>query len=215
MRIRGETGGEASRLVFLLGNHEYEVIKAYRLLRDERGMTDSNRGELVKGLFEGKNGSFYRQFNFLERITSEQFRFLETRPVLGVGEQGLLGVHGGPSKSIASLKDAVDRKAGVVDELVWSRPSEIRKKGYTADDMDRFLHLAGGRLMLSGHTPLGSLPESWIRHGVGVCHDRQIILATSYGSSGGAKSWLKLDLSRRFGKAGDLAPGKEIFPLEM
>jgi len=213
MKLRSDTGGEKSRLVFIQGNHEFEVVKAYRLLLDDHGLNEGNRDELVKKLYEGKNGSFYRQFNFLERITPEQFRFLETRPTLTLCDRGLVGVHAGPSRSLASLKDVVDLKSKVIDEIVWSRPAEIKDQGYTAEDMKRFLLLTGGRLILSGHTPLGYLPESWIRHGVGICYGKQIILATSYGSSGGAKSWLKLDLSRAFGKAEDLASGKEIFPL--
>jgi hypothetical protein len=120
-------------------------------------------------------------------------------------------VHGGPSESLKAVSDIVEMKPEVVTELLWARPKPVKEKGYGADDIRRLLKTLGGAtLLLGGHTPLSYLPKEWIRNGVGVVADLQIILAASYGSRGGRKSFLELDLAGTYRSCGALAEGREI-----
>lgn len=210
--------GEAGRrLLFILGNHEAANIHIYGLLKQNFDLTAQTRRRVINLLYNSEDGAYYRQFNFLERITDQQYAYLKDLPVAVLGKGGVLAVHAAPAKSATGLADLVARRPKILDELLWARPVEIQSKepNYTKEDLIRFLKLMGdSSLLIAGHTPLGSLPDSWIRHGVGIYGDRQIILATSYGSLPGQKSHLVLDLGQRYGGAQDLVPGRQILPLE-
>ena len=65
-------------------------------------------------------------------------------------------------------------------------------------------------LLISGHTPLSSLPEEFIRDNVGEYGGQQIILATSYGSGSFEKSFLVLDLKTPYESTSELRAGEEI-----
>jgi len=115
------------------------------------------------------------------------------------------------ASSRSEIEQASEKTLG---ELVWGRPSEVASGGYSSRDVKRFLDLLGARLLVTGHTTLSSLPSRWINFGVGFHGDNQVILATSYGSEGGARSYLDLDPGRICSTVRDLRPGMEIRLLE-
>ena len=216
--IQTTLGEDGKRLIFIQGNHESEVVRVYGLLKKHFALDAKNRARLIAALYASQDGLFYQQFNFLERISDEQFAYLKELPVAVLTKSGVVGVHAGPSKSAKTSKDLANKTEAIVDELVWSRPAEIAEipgKGYTPEDLAAFLEvMEGSGLVVSGHTPLSSLLPEWVQNGIGVFAERQIILATSYGSAPGDKSYLVLDLAKRYTGAQDLPPGKELQILE-
>jgi len=210
-----QAGRNGERLILLQGNHERQVVKLYEALVKERGMTPRNQRDVVRALFAGELGDYFAQFNFVERITPEQFAFLKGLPVLALGAQGVVCVHGGPSPAADDVHDIIDRKELVVDELQWSRPvMEGRAGGYSHDDVARFLRTLGARLLVTGHTPVVMLPREWWRDGVGVFGKQQVILSTSFGAIPGQKRLLALDLAKQYDGADALKAGREILPLD-
>lgn len=211
-----QTLGEAGkRLIFIKGNHEYEVARIYEALQKQYGMTARTQAILVRALFNSADGAYFQQFNFLERITEEQFRFLKGLPVAVMAKNGLLAVHAGPSREAVGTTSVARQEKKVVAELVWPRAAEIDPTGYTLDDVTKFLAIMEeSNLLVVGHTPLSSLPPEWVKNGVGVYGEHQMILATSFGSDPGEKSHLVIDLSKRIRGVGDLAVGREILRLE-
>jgi hypothetical protein len=213
-RIRKTLGKKAGRFIVLRGNHENRVLAIYTKMKEKMKPGPGGRAEAVRKLYESPSGAYYRQFNFIERIDEEDVRMLGSMPVAAVGPQGLAFLHGGPSKSLAKLKDIVDLRAEVVKELLWARPKPVDAEGYDAADLRRLLTVLGGStLLVSGHTPLSYLPPGWIRSGIGIMENLQVILAASYGSKGGRKSYLHLDLAKAYAGTSGLTAGKEIHPL--
>jgi hypothetical protein len=215
--LQQSLGPAGRRFIFILGNHEAASVQIYGLLKREFELTPQNRRRLINLLYNSEDGAYYQQFNFLERITDEQYAYLKGLPVAVLSKSGLLAVHAAPSKSATGLGDLVAKRPKVLEQLLWSRPVEIQIKepNYSSTDLLTFLKLmANSSLLIAGHTPLSSLPDSWIHHGLGMYADRQIILGTSYGSLPGQKSHLVLDLARSYRTTQDLTPGRQIFPLE-
>lgn len=217
-QIQTAVGEAGKRFIYIQGNHEREVCRIYGLLKKHFALDARTRARLVAALYASQDGLFYQQFNFLERITDEQYAYLKDLPVAVLSKNGIVGVHAGPSKSAKNRKELAQKAESVVDELVWSRPEEIAEipgKGYSSDQLAGFLRLMeNAGLLISGHTPLSALLPGWLQHGVGVFGERQIILATSYGSAPGEKSYLVMDLARRYNAARDIAPGRELQILE-
>ncbi|MGE5612485.1 MAG: metallophosphoesterase [Bacillota bacterium] len=215
--LQQSLGPVGRRLIFILGNHEAASVQVYGLLKQHFNLNSQNRRRLISLLYNSEEGAYYRQFNFLERITDEQYAYLKGLPVAVLSKSGLLAVHAAPAKSANAVGDLVAKRPKILEQLLWSRPVEIQisEPNYTAADLLGFLKLmANSTLLIAGHTPLSSLPDSWIHHGVGIYGDRQIILATSYGSLPGQKSHLVLDLSQSYRAAQDLTPGRHILPLD-
>lgn len=213
--IRARLGKAGERLIFIQGNHEREVVRIYEALKKQCGLNPRNRRRLVEALYATENGAYFRQFNFLERITDEQCEFLKALPVAVLMRNGVVATHAGPPRDCRSPRPLINADDRTVEEIVWSRPANIQTGGYTADDLATFLRTMGNaRLLIVGHTPLGALPREDVRNGVGVFADRQVILATSYGWEPGEKSYLVLRLDRRYDGFAGLAPGREILRLE-
>jgi len=213
--IRTRLGKAGERLIYIQGNHEREVVRIYDALKKQCGLNARNRRRLVEALYASENGAFFRQFNFLERITDEQFEFLRSLPVAVLMKNGIAAAHAGPARDCRSLLPVINCEDRTVEEMVWSRPANIQIGGYTAEDLGTFLRtMEGAALLVVGHTPLGALPRGDVRKGVGVFADRQIILATSYGWEPGEKSYLALRLDRRYEAFDALAVGREIIRLE-
>ncbi|HEX2973008.1 MAG TPA: metallophosphoesterase [Tepidisphaeraceae bacterium] len=215
-QLQESLGDRAHRVIFILGNHEAANIEIYALLKEHFSLNAQNRRRLINLLYNSEDGAYYRQFNFLERISDEQFEYLKKLPVAVLSKSGLLAVHAAPSKSAVAVTDLVKKRPKVLEELLWSRPAEIQAKepNYTAADLLAFLRIVqNSSLLITGHTPLGHLPESWIRNGLGVYADRQIILGTSYGALPNQKSHLVFDLAKSWRMPLDLAPGQQILPL--
>jgi hypothetical protein len=213
-QIQAELGPAGKKLIFILGNHEQVCMEVYDALKKQYNMTPATQARLVNALYASGQGGFYRQFNFLERMNDEHLAWFRTLPVAVLGKSGLAFVHAGPSRSAASLADLTAMKPEVLQELLWTRPEEILPDGHTAAELVAFLKLMNeASLLICGHTPLGSLPQNWIREGLGIFARQQVILATSYGSIADDKRYLVLDLGRNYRLAGDLRAGSEIHHL--
>ena len=148
-------------------------------------MTPATQARMVRALYNSADGPFYQQFNFLERMNDEHLAYFRTLPVAVIGKSGVAFTHAGPSASAVSLAEIIAKKPQILQEMLWTRPAEIQTGGHTADQLGGFLKLMqGASLLICGHTPLGALPQEWIREGLGIYAKQQVILATSYGSIG-------------------------------
>ncbi|MEN8209523.1 MAG: hypothetical protein ABFR50_09765 [Candidatus Fermentibacteria bacterium] len=206
---------QGERFLYIQGNHENRCVSIYEKLVSEEDMTLSNQQQVVKNLFSGDRGSYYRQFNFVSRMNDERYRYLKELPVAVITENGIVGIHAGPSTSLNAPKDIIGLNDTVIQQILWSRPIEVRKNGYDASDLSTFLQrMNDSTLVVSGHTPLRYLPEELIRDNVGEYGGHQIILATSYGSEPAEKSFLVLDLKTPYESTSDLRTGEEIRLLE-
>lgn len=214
MEIQEKLGKQGNRLIYIQGNHEHEVLKLYEMLRN-MGVEPKNQRAVVKRMYNGKSGFYFKQFNFIERITEEQFRYMRQLPVAVMTKNGIVGVHAGPPRYVEGPEDVARKKRNVVQDMVWRRPESVTGGSYTSGDVREFLEkMDDSVLLVTGHTPLGMLPRNNVTNGVGVCGDHQIILATSYGSYPGDKSYLALELGKRYNHAKDLTAGEEIAMLE-
>ena len=63
-------------------------------------------------------------------------------------------------------------------------------------------------------TPLEELPPESIKKGMGFLGSHQVILGTSYGHQPGEKTYLKIDLTKRYKNSDDLRIGEEILRLQ-
>ncbi len=213
--IQNNLDEQGERFLYIQGNHENRCVSIYEKLVTDEAMTDSNQQQIVKNLFSGDRGPYYQQFNFVSRMNDDRYRYLKELPVAVITENGIVGIHAGPSRSLSSPKDIISLSETVVQEIMWSRPVEVRKDGYNTDDLSAFLHrMNESSLVVSGHTPLSYLPEELIRDNVGEYGSQQIILATSYGSEPAEKSYLALDLKTAYTSTSELRSGEEIRLLE-
>ncbi|MBW2997802.1 hypothetical protein KY349_05675, partial [Candidatus Woesearchaeota archaeon] len=214
MEIQDKLGSQGNRLIYIQGNHENEVVKIYDMLRS-RGICPKNQKEIVQRLYNSKSGFYFKQFNFIERMTEEQFRYMRDLPVAVLTKNGIVGVHAGPARFMEGPEDVARKNKKVVQDIVWSRPENVTGGSYTSREVVEFLEkMDDSGLLVTGHTQLGSLPRSNVSNGVGVCGDNQIILATSYGSHPGNKSYLALNLNKTYNSVNDLKLGEEIARLE-
>ena len=213
--IQNSLDEQGDRFLYIQGNHENRCVSIYEKLITEEAMTPSNQQQVVKDLFSGQRGSYYQQFNFVSRMNDDRYRYLKDLPVAVITENGIVGIHAGPSRSLSYPKDIIDLNETVIDEILWSRPVEVRKDGYDTSDLSTFLtRMNDSNLVVSGHTPLRYLPEELIRDNVGDYGGQQIILATSYGSEPAEKAFLALDLKTAYESTSELRAGEEIRLLE-
>ena len=213
-QIQTDLGDAGKRLIFIMGNHEQACMEIYASLQKQYGLTPATQARLIRALFNSPDGAFYQQFNFLERMKDEHLAYFRTLPVAVLGKSGLAFTHAGPARSAKALADLTARTPAVLQELLWTRPEAIMTGGHTVAELVAFLTLMReATLLICGHTPLGSLPQDWIRDGLGVFARQQVILATSYGSIGEDKRYLTLDLGKSYRSAEDLKPEKEIHRL--
>ena len=213
--IQNNLDEQGDHFLYIQGNHENRCVSIYEKLTADESMTPSNQLQLVKNLFSGERGSYYQQFNFVSRMNDDRYRYLKELPVAVITENGIVGIHAGPSESLSYPKDIIGLNETVVQEILWSRPIEVRKDGYDTSDLSTFLHrMNDSNLLVSGHTPMRYLPEELIRDNVGDYGGQQIILATSYGSEPAEKSYLVLDLKTAYESTSDLRAGEEIRLLE-
>jgi hypothetical protein len=212
-----ETAGEnGKRLIYLQGNHEHESIRLYNRLKDRHDLNDSNREELIQKLYQGPKGQIYQQFNCIERLNDADCTYLSSLPVAVIARNGMVFVHGGPSKSIRSAKEIAGNDKNIVYEILHMRPAPVEDKGYTIKDLVHFLEVMDhSSLLVTGHTPLDLLPPDWIRDGVGIVGQRAVLIGTSYNAlKSGSKTYLHLDLSKKYESAAALKRGTEILELE-
>ena len=167
------------------------------------------------------NAAYFRQWNFVERITEEHYQYLKKLPAAVIGKNGLVGVHAGPVKKAAEPGDLARSTEEMLVDMLWSRPAkEYDRKDktlslYDEADVSGFLKaMEGAGLMIVGHTPLKALPEEMVKEGLGVLGERCIVMGASYGSMPGRKQYLVFDLAKRYTKFADLGMGKEIQAVE-
>ena len=210
MQLQGQLGEE--RFIYLRGNHELASADTYAMLK-EAGMNADNRRDMIAQLYQTLHGAYFKQFNFIERMTDEHYNYLIALPTVAIGKNGFVGVHAGTSRSAKSLADLVQPSKKVLDELLWGRPTVVLRSGYTPSQTAGFLERIGGRVLAVGHTPVGSVPKAAVSDGVARLGEHQLIFSTGYGAAPGVRSYLAIDLSKRYNTVTELRYGKEIHPL--
>ena len=179
----------------------------------KNGMDASNRKQLIDLLYKSAQGSYFRQFNFIARMTDEQYDYLVNLPIIAVGKNGMVAVHAGTSPSAMNIADLVDPSQKVLDQLLWGRPSIAMAGGYTASQTQTFLKRIGGSLLIVGHTPLNYLPPKGIRNGVSFLNKQQLVFSTGYGAQPGVSSYLAINLSKVYDSVLELKYEVEVHPL--
>ncbi len=210
IQLQGQLGAE--RLIYLRGNHELESANIYAMLK-KAGMNPDNRRDMIARLYQTIEGAYFKQFNFIERMTDEHYNYLMNLPTVAIGKNGFVGVHAGTSRSAKNLADLVRPSKKVLDELLWGRPAIVLRSGYTPAQTAEFLKKIGGRVLAVGHTPVGSVPKDAVSDGVARLGKHQVIFSTGYGAAPGVRSYLAIDLSKRYNAVTDLKYGAEIQPL--
>jgi len=205
MRINDELGEMSYRLVYIRGNHEEAVIDLYEMLV-KQGMNAQNRVRYVKNVYRSALGAYYQQFNFIERITDEQYRFLKSLPLAVKTKSGVIGLHAGPSTKAHNLDSLANPAKDIREDVLWERPGT-----YSVNDTKRFLRqMENSNMLVVGHTPLVYLKKKSTQKGIGIVGDEQVILATSYGALPGKKSYLVLNLNTTYDNVHKLRVGREI-----
>ena len=211
MQLQEQLGEE--RLIYIRGNHEFASADAYAMLK-RAGMNPDNRRDMIAQLYQTVHGAYFKQFNFIERMTDEHYNYLTGLPTIAVGKNGFVGVHAGTSRSAKNLADLARPSKKVLDELLWGRPTVALSSGYTPSHTAEFLKRIGGRVLAVGHTPVSVFPEDAVSDGVARLGVHQIIFSTGYGASPGVRSYLAIDLSKRYNAVTELRYGTEIHPLQ-
>lgn len=212
MQLQRELGENGIRLIYLKGNHELAATEIYAMLK-ANGMNDSNRKELIASLYRSPQGSYFQQFNFIERMNDEQYDFLSKLPVIAVGRNGLVAVHAGTSSTTTKLSDLVQPTEKILTQLLWGRPDFALSGGYTHLQTRGFLEQIGGQFLVVGHTPLSYLPTQSVRDGISRLHDQQVVFTSGHGAAPGASSYLSIDLSKTYSSVSEFKYGVEIHSL--
>ncbi len=212
MKLKKQLGALGERLICIKGNHEFEAANTYALLK-QHGLNAANREQLIGALYRSPQGAYFQQFNFIERMTDEHYKFLHTLPTAVVAKNGFVGIHAGISRAVKSLSSLVMPSSKVLEELLWGRSIVVQAGGHTPTETDTFLKHIGGSVLIVGHTPLGYFPKKIINDGVARLGERQLILTTGYGASPGEPSYLVIDLARRYRSVAEFQYGVEIQPL--
>ena len=210
IQLQEQLGEE--RLIYIRGNHEFASADAYAMLK-KAGMNSNNRRDMITQLYQTIQGDYFKQFNFIERMTDKHYNYLIGLPTVAIGKNGFVGVHAGTSRSAKNLADLVHPSKKVLDELLWGRPAIVLRSGYTPSHTAEFLNRIGGQVLAVGHTPVSAFPEDKVSDGVARLGVHQIIFSTGYGASPGVRSYLAIDLSKRYNAVTQLRYGTEIQPL--
>ena len=212
MQIQKQLDSKGERLICIKGNHEFAAATTYAMLK-KQGMNADNRKRMINLLYRSSQGAYFQQFNFIERMTDKQYNYLNGLPTVVVGKSGFVGIHAGPSRSAKKLANLVHPTQKVLNELLWGRPAAVQMGGYTPSQTKAFLKRIGGSLLVVGHTPLNYLPKKSIKNGVARPGKHQLFFATGYGASPGVRSYLVIDLSKRYESVFELKYRVEIQPL--
>lgn len=212
MELKKELGPSGDRLIYLKGNHEMAATEIYAMLK-ANGMNRENREEMIASLYRSPQGSYFKQFNFIERMSDEQYNFLRKLPVIAIGKNGLVAVHAGTSFATTQLADLIQPTEKILTQLLWGRPDVAMSNGYTHQQTKDFLHKIGGRFLLVGHTPLSYLPDRSIKDGISFLHDKQVVFTSGHGALPGKSSYLSIDLSRTYSDVSEFKYGAEIHSL--
>lgn len=212
IELQKQLGDNGKRFIYMRGNHEFAAAKAYALMK-KNGMTDQNRESFIKVLYNGINGSYYRQFNFIERMTDEHYDFLMNLPTVVIGKNGLVAVHAGPARSITSIADIVSPSSTTLDEMLWDRPYVVTSNGYKLEHTENFLMVLNANFLIVGHTPLSYLPPQNIKDGVARLGGKQLIFSTGYSKLRSRQTYIEIDLAKTYTSVDELQLGINIHRL--
>ncbi len=209
IEIQRQLGDKGKRLIYIRGNHELAAADTYAMMK-KHGMTDQNRPAFIQKLYNSINGSYYKQFNFIERMTDAHFDFLTNLPTVVIGKNGFVAVHAGPARSIISLEDLIDPGPQTLDELLWDRPDAVLGGRYTLKHTENFLKSLNAKFLVVGHTPIGYFPRKYIKDGVARLGGKQLIFSTGYGGLRGGQTYIEIDLAKTYPSVEELKAGVNI-----
>ena len=209
IEIQRQLGDKGKRLIYIRGNHEFAAADTYAVMK-KHGMTDQNRPAFIRKLYTGINGSYYKQFNFIERMTDEHFEFLTNLPTVVIGKNGFVAVHAGPARSIIRLRDIIDPGPRTLDEMLWDRPNIVFGGGYTLKHTENFLKVLNGNFLIVGHTPIGYFPSKNVKDGVARLGGKQLIFSSGYGGLKDGQTYIEVDLAKTYSSVEELKFGVNI-----
>ncbi len=212
IELRKQLGDKGSRLIYIRGNHEFAAADAYAMLK-RQGMTTQNRDQFIRSLYDSPLGSYYEQFNFIERMTDAHYDFLMNLPTVVIAKNGFVGIHAGPPRSIKNLTDLIDPSPKTLDEILWHRPIITYSGGYTLKHIDKFLTAVHANLLIVGHTPIQYFPVKNVRDGIATFGDKQLIFSTGYGGLPGVPTYIEIDLGKTYPSVHTLKLGVNIHHL--
>ena len=212
MNLQKQLGNEGKRLIYLRGNHEFAAADAYAMLK-RQGMTAENQEQFIRALYDSPLGSYYEQFNFIERMTDAHYEFLMNLPTVIIGKNGFVGVHAGPARFVTSLADLVDPTPKTLEELLWPRPVIAYSGGYTLKHIKNFLKAIQGNILIVGHTPIHYFPKQNVRDGIATFGKNQLIFSTGYSGRPGIPTYIEIDLAKTYPSVNALKLGVNIHHL--
>lgn len=212
MELQKQLGDNGKRLIYIRGNHEFAAADAYEMLK-KQGMTIQNRPHFIRALYDSPLGSYYEQFNFIERMTDTHYEFLMNLPTVVIGKNGFVGVHAGPARFVRGLADLVDPNPKTLEELLWHRPTIAYTGGYTLTHIKNFLENIHGNLLIVGHTPIGYFPSQNVRDGIATFGNSQLIFSTGYSGKPGVPAYIEIDLAETYPSVSALKLGVNIHHL--
>ena len=209
IEIQQQLGDKGKRLIYMRGNHEFAAADTYAMMK-KYGMTDQNRPAFIQKLYNSINGSYYKQFNFIERMTDAHFDFLTNLPTVVIGKKGFVAIHAGPARSIISLEDLIAPGPKTLDELLWDRPDAVLGGRYTLKHTENFLKTLNAKFLIVGHTPISYFPSKNIKDGVARLGGKQLIFSTGYGGLRGGQTYIEIDLAKTYTSVEELKFGVNI-----
>lgn len=209
IEIQQQLGEEGKRIIYIRGNHEFAAADTYAMMK-KHGMTDQNRTEYIEKLYNSINGSYYIQFNFIERMTDEHYEFLINLPTVVIGKKGFVAVHAGPARSITGISDLIDPGPKTLDEMLWDRPDVVMLSGYSLKHTDTFLKTLNANFLVVGHTPIRLFPSKYVKDGVSRLGGKQLIFSTGYGGLKGGQTYIEVDLAKTYTSVDELKMGVNI-----
>ena len=209
IEVQQQLGDKGKRLIYMRGNHEFAAADTYAKMKSH-GMTDQNRQIFVNQLYNSINGSYYKQFNFIERMTDTHFDFLMNLPTVVIGKKGFVAVHAGPARAINSLSDLVTLSTETRDELLWDRSKVVMFGGYTLKHTENFLKALNANILVVGHTPVELFPPQNIKDRVVRLGGKQLIFSTGYGGVRGGQTYIEIDLAKAYTSVDELKFGVNI-----
>ncbi len=230
-----------ANLHYVEGNHDFHLLRIFRELEQfqrERGLSGFPSNAVITAYFDSfveayGEGCFrvnIEPYDFVWRARPHHLDFVRSSSLVALGANGLLCVHAGPPRRSAARvrRFLLDREAR--DSCLALEPEQMMAttyyqllnnrypNDYGVDDLDAFLTALGGRVMISGHSPLPQFADHAgapmegcaVRDGVVAIGGRQGILGSSYGSLPDAKRYLAIDLARTYNSIDEFEPGREI-----
>lgn len=212
IELKEQLTDKGERLIYLRGNHEFAAAEAYAMLK-RAGMTEQNQALFIQKLYDSPTGSYYRQFNFIERMNDSHYNFLINLPTLVIGKKGFVAVHAGPAQSKVSLTDLIEPSTQTLDQILWDRPKITGIGRYTFKHTENFLKGIHGNFLVVGHTPINYFPTENINDGVARLDGKQLVFTTGYGGLRDGQTYIEIDLAQSYTSVDELKMGVNIHRL--